>query len=172
MEITVKARIAIEVSLMAFIASALIACGTTSETASLSRPSPSTSASSSAQQYVSIIRSYWTNYEAARARFDTFCYYGPINPRECGIRAQAILAVDQQFLSQLLAATPPPQFAADNQALLHQLPKVIDAVKGMITAAASGSHDATFNATLTYINSMVPVVVEALDDIDPGVAHT
>ena len=121
---------------------------------------------------MAIIHDYWASYESAKGGWDTYCYFGPINPQMCGVRAQAILVVDQDFLTQLQAATPPPQFANDHQILLGQMPKVIVAVKAMITASATGDDSATHAASGDYVNTMIPIVVTALDRIDPRVPHT
>jgi hypothetical protein len=41
----------------------------------------------------------------------------------------------------------------------------------MISAANTGSEDAVLQATIAYVNDMMPTVTDALDDVDPSVVH-
>jgi hypothetical protein len=89
----------------------------------------------------------------------------------CRERAVAILAVQQKFLNDLDTTPPPTKFAADDRAVRGQLPHAIADVKAIISAADTGSKDAVLQASIVYIDDMIPIVTSALDDIDPSVAH-
>jgi len=134
--------------------------------------------------YVALVHSYWLQYKAAEssgagsrpAQF--VCFGGPgsanpqfIDPSKCQERAVAILAVHQKFLSDLDSTPPPQRFASDDRAFRNQLPKAIADVKGMISAAGTGSKDAVLQATQVYVDDMIPTVTDALDDVDPSVLH-
>jgi hypothetical protein len=135
------------------------------------------------QSYVALVHSYWLQYKAAEvagagrpAQF--VCFGGPgsvylqdIDPSKCRERAVAILAVHQTFLSDLDSTPPPPKFAADDRTFRSQLPKAIADVKGMISAAETGSKDAVLQATQVYVDDMIPTVTDALDHVDPSVLH-
>jgi hypothetical protein len=41
----------------------------------------------------------------------------------------------------------------------------------MISVAASGSKDAVLQASTTYVDDMIPIVTDALDNVDPSVVH-
>jgi len=42
----------------------------------------------------------------------------------------------------------------------------------MITACATGSKQAVRDASVAYVNDMVPAVTGAMDDVDPTVVHS
>ncbi len=82
-----------------------------------------------------------------------------------------MIAVHQKFLSDLDSTPPPPKFAADDRAFRSQLPKAIGDMKAIISAADTGSQEAVLQATTVYVDDMIPVVTNALDDVDPSVVH-
>jgi hypothetical protein len=145
-------------------------------------PSPTPDAVT--RTYVALVHNYWLQYKTAESSGTVsrpaqyVCFGGPgsafpqfIDPSKCRERAVAILAVHQKFLSDLDSTPPPPRFAADDRAFRNQLPKAIADVKGMISAAATGSKDAVLQATQMYVDDMIPTVTDALDNVDPAVLH-
>jgi hypothetical protein len=132
---------------------------------------------STTRAYVALISNYWSDYKTAEGNGAQVCFGGfsndvqLVNPPTCRIRTVAMLAVHQKFLSDLDSTPPPPKFAADDRAFRSQLPKVIDDIRAIILAADTGSKDAVFQATTAYVDDMIPVVTNALDDVDPSVVH-
>src|ERR1700694_4777191 len=92
-------------------------------------------------------------------------------PSACRGRAVSMIAEHEKFLSDLNGTLPPPKFARDDRIFRSQLPEAIADVKAMISAADTGSQDAVLVATIAYVNDMIPTVTDALDDVDPSVAH-
>jgi hypothetical protein len=127
--------------------------------------------------YVALISNYWSDYKTAEGNGAQVCFGGfsndvqLVNPPTCRTRAMAMLAVHQKFLSDLDTTAPPPEFAADDRAFRSQLPKAIDDMKAIISAADTGSKEAVFQATSAYVDDMIPIVTNALDDVDPSVVH-
>jgi hypothetical protein len=66
----------------------------------------------------------------------------------------------------------PPKFAADDQAFRSQLPKTIADIKAMNSAADTRSKVAVVQATTVFLDDMIPTVTNALDHVDPSVAHS
>jgi hypothetical protein len=94
-----------------------------------------------------------------------------IDPPNCRERAAAILTNQEKFLSDLDSTPAPPKFAADDHAFRSQLPKAITDLKALISAADTGSKDAVLQAATAYNHDMYPIVTDALNDVDPSVAH-
>ena len=132
---------------------------------------------SATRAYVTLISNYWSDYKAAEGNGAQVCFGGfsndvrLVNPPICRTRIIAMLAVHQKFLSDLDTTPPPPKFAADDRAFRSQLPKAIDDMKTIISAADTGSKEAVFQATSAYVDDMIPIVTNALDDVDPSVVH-
>lgn len=159
-----------------------LACGPSSPAAEVS-PSPSAT-----QRYVSLAHNYWIQYKAAEGDVSLFAKAGwgnpspsgpgdagdpgVVDPPRCREIAAAILAAHESFFSNLESTPAPPKFAADDQVLRTQLPKAIADVKAMIAAAAAGNREAVIQFMTAYVNDMVPRVLDALNDVDPAVAHT
>jgi len=147
----------------------LSACGGGAPTAHATSPSPTADAATRA--YVLLIHQYWVDVIAADGNAPTVCYNGPINPAQCKARAEAQLAVQQKFLSDLQAIQAPPQFMQPNAVLLQNLPMAIAGLKAMIAAGASGDKTAVVEATTTYLGLVRATIEGALDQIDPAVNH-
>lgn len=129
------------------------------------------------RNYVALVSGYWSDYKTAEGNGAHVCWGDQsndvrlVNPALCRSRSVARRAVHEKFLSDLDSTQPPPKFAADDRAFRSQLPKAIADVKAMISAADTGSQDAVFQATTVYVDDMIPVVTNALDDVDPSVVH-
>jgi hypothetical protein len=138
---------------------------------------PSPTPDLATRAYVALISNYWSDYRTAEGNGPQVCFGGSsndvqlVNPPTCRTRAIAMLAVHQKFLSDLDSTPPSPRFAADDRAFRSQLPKAIDDMKAIISAADSGSKEAVFQATSAYVDDMIPIVTNALDDVDPSVVH-
>jgi hypothetical protein len=169
----------------------IYACGSSPAPAVTSSPTPD----SATRSYIALVHNYWIQYKAAEAdpignsagQFSNadaakacFGLRAPntssdaqlIDPPTCRDRSVAMVAVHEKFLSDLDATPPPPKFRADDQAFRSQLPKAIADVNAMISAATTGSKDAVLQATAVYVNDMIPIVTDALDDVDSSVVHT
>jgi len=129
------------------------------------------------RNYVDLVYTYWHQYKAAEANAGVVCFGGGanelrlVNPSACRGRAVSMVAEHEKFLSDLNGTLPPPKFARDDRIFRSQLPEAIADVKAMISAADTGSQDAVLVATIAYVNDMIPTVTDALDDVDPSVAH-
>ncbi len=159
--------------------------------ANLSSAAKVTSASptnnSASQNYVALVRNYWIQEQAAdeasnganvavrvclgRKPPDAPSNLQFIDPPTCRERAVAILTNQQKFLSDLDGIPPPPKFSADDQAFRTQIPKAIVHLKALISASETGSKEAVLAAATAYNNDMFPIVTDALNDVDPSVAH-
>ena len=94
-----------------------------------------------------------------------------VDPPMCKERAIAILANHLKFFTDLDSTPPPAKFAADDRVFRAQLPKTINDLHGLISAADSGSKSAVLAAATSYNNDMYPSVTDALNDVDPSVRH-
>jgi hypothetical protein len=94
-----------------------------------------------------------------------------VDPLQCGERAVALLAVHQNFLKELDSTPAPADFAADDQTFRTQIPKTIADLNVLISAAKTGNKGDVFRAATAYNNDMYPIVTDALNDVDPSVAH-
>jgi polyhydroxybutyrate depolymerase len=149
---------------------------------------PSAMADAATQSYVALVRGYWDGIQTAdvvmgdtnlaarnclgNASPGAATNISIIDPAVCRERAIALLAVHQKFLSDLGATPAPPRFSADDKVFRAQVPKGIADLKGMITACGTGSKQAVRDATVVYVNDMIPAVTSALDDVDPTVVHS
>ena len=133
--------------------------------------SPTSTLDRATRQFVSTVHTYWVDLIAADGNAPRVCLNGPIQPTECEARAQAQLVVQRTFLQYLQTTTPPPQFKAPDQALLMEIPKAINDLEAMVSAAQSGNKDAVAQATSVYVAEMEPGVTEALDAIDTSMVH-
>ena len=150
--------------------SLLTGCGNTATGTATSSPVRSPTPDAVTTKNVALVHTYWDQYLSARADGGNVCLQN-VDPAKCGVRAAAILAVHQKFLSDLDTTSPPHQFAADDQVFRLQLPKAIADVKAMISASAGGDKQAVFSATTAYVADMIPAVTGALDHVDPAVTH-
>lgn len=147
--------------------------GGSSPKALLASPTPD----SITRNYVVLVYNYWLKYKAAEGNAGVVCFGGGanelrlVNPSTCNERSVSMVAEHEKFLSDLNGTLPPPKFARDDRIFRSQLPEAIADVKAMISAADTGSQDAVLLATIAYVNDMIPTVTDALDDVDPAVAH-
>jgi hypothetical protein len=142
---------------------------------------------SATRHYVALIHSYWIQEQAADGVSNgsnlaaKVCLgMDPpgartnlqlIDPPMCLERADAILTNQEKFLSDLDTTRPPPQFAADDQTFRTQLPMAFADLELLISAAKTGNSEAVLQAATAYNNDMFPAVTDALNDVDPSVAH-
>jgi hypothetical protein len=132
---------------------------------------------SATRAYVALISNYWSDYRSAEGNGPQVCFGGfsndvrLVNPAICRTKVVAMIAVHQKFLRDLDSAPSPPKFAADDRAFRSQLPKAIGDMKAIISAVDTGSQEAVLQATTVYVDDMIPVVTNALDDVDPSVVH-
>jgi hypothetical protein len=149
------------------------ACDGSPTKAGVASPTPD----SVTRNYVGLVYTYWLQYKTAEANAGVVCFGGGanelrlVNPSTCRERSISIVAVHVKFLSDLNGTLPPPRFARDDRIFRSQLPEAVADVKAMISAADTGSQDAVLVATIAYVNDMIPTVTDALDDVDPSVAH-
>jgi hypothetical protein len=149
------------------------------------------------KNYVALVHNYWIQYKTAEGDLDhisgtsnapfgtqdaaqaCFGLASPtlpqdvalVNPQTCGKLSMAMVAVHEKFLSDLNATPVPPQFAAADHAFRTQLPKAIADVNAMISASATGSKQDVLDATAAYVSTMIPIVTDALNLVDPEVLH-
>jgi hypothetical protein len=127
------------------------------------------------QKYVDLANSYWDDHVTAEGNGAMVCLgtgigTQGINPPLCRVRAVAMLAVQEKFLSDLDVTPPPPKFAADDRAFHAQLPKTVVDLKAMISAADAGNSQGILDASNAFIYDM-GLVLGALTDINPSVEH-
>jgi hypothetical protein len=140
-----------------------------------------------ARNYMALVHNYWVQEQAAdgatnganvAARVclgkqppDAPSNVQLIDPPMCRERAVAILANQVRFLSDLGSTAPPLKFSADDQAFRTQISKAIVDLKALIATSESGNKEAVLAAATAYNNDMFPIVTDALNDVDPSVAH-
>jgi len=156
---------------------------------SAAKVTPASPASDSVtQSYVAMVHSYWIQEQAAdeasnganvavrvclgRKPPDAPSNLQLIDPPSCRERAVAILANQDRFLNDLNSTPAPSQFSTDDQAFRTQIPKVIVHLKALISASETGSKEAVLAAATAYNNDMFPIVTDALNDVDPSMAHS
>jgi hypothetical protein len=173
-QVSVFGRIAV----VSILSSLMLGCSSASGNAPTKAAVTSPTPDSLARNYVELVHNYWSQYKTVEGDLATVCGTPPngpnvklVKPSLCRDRSLAILDVHEKFLSDLDSTPPPPKFAADDRAIRSQLPKVIADVKSMISAAGTGNDDAVVQATIAYINDMIPTMTDALDDVDPAVVH-
>lgn len=117
------------------------------------------------RKYVALVHAYHDQYVIARGASYRYCV-SSVDPPKCRERGVAMVAVHDKFLKDLDTTPAPPQFAADDRAIRNQLPKAIIDLKKMVAAADAGNESAVGDAARAYISDMVPIVTDALHDID------
>lgn len=127
------------------------------------------------QKYVDLANSYWDEHVTAEGNAAAVCLgtgagTQGINPPLCRVRAIAMLAVQEKFLSDLDVTPAPAKFAADDHAFRAQLPKTVVDLKAMISAAAAGNQQGILDASNAFLDDM-GLVLGALTDINPSVEH-
>ena len=137
------------------------ACGSPNPTAS-SAVSPTPAGT---QALVALVHVYHDKYVAARGDGYSYCVAGGIDLSKCGDRGTAMIAVWEQFLTDLNSTPVPAKFAADMKTVLDQLPMGINDLKVMVAAAKAGDTSAMLDAANAYVSDMVPTVTRALGDI-------
>lgn len=139
------------------------------------------------QKYVAVIKTYWikiqaadeatsTTNVAARVCLGEVSLVAPqsaqfVDPSKCRARMLAGLPVQEWFLAALKITQAPAQFSADDQAFRTQLPKAIADLKALISTTAHGSSSAILIAANVYVGDLIPIVTNALDDVDPSITH-
>jgi hypothetical protein len=167
-----------DVVMMASILGTLLVCcssatGSPSTQTVVNSPTPD----SNTRNYVALISNFWLQYRAAEVDAAKTCFGGPnqelrfVDPPACRARVVAMLPVMQKFFGDLDGTPPPSKFAADDQAFRSQLPKAIADLKALISVAKTGDKGAVLEATARYVDAMIPIVTNALDDVDPSVVH-
>jgi hypothetical protein len=174
------------------IAVAIAACGGGTAT-STGSPTPNLVT----KNYVALVHNYWIQYKTAEGDLDhidgtsvapfssqdaarvCFGLASPtatqdlslVIPTTCGRVAAAMVAVHEKFLGDLGSTPAPPKFAGDDKAFRTQLPKAIADIRAMIAVSASGDKQSVVEATAAYVSAMIPIVTDALNEVDPGVIH-
>src|ERR1700687_3974364 len=147
--------------------------------------------------YVALVHNYWIQYKSAEGDLDHIsgvsagpfgdgdaakaCFGLPsprlprdielVNPPTCGRLSAAVLAGHENFRRDLESTPAPAKFAADGRLFRSELPKAIADLEAMISAASTGSKEAVAQATLAYVQDMMPTVTGALNDVDPSFVH-
>jgi hypothetical protein len=169
-------------------ASALLAaCGQSASAPPSSlttQPSASGSVDPMTRAYVSLIHDWWNRYKAAEndpvvvlqacfPRGSSGTSHDPnlVDSARCAAFASAILPIDEQFLADLDRTPAPSQFSDQDQVFRVQFPKVIADLGSMLAAARADNRPAVIQYMSSYLNDMMPKVTDALDQVDPAVAH-
>lgn len=164
-----------------------VGCSSASGGSSTGAGFASPTTDSLARNYIALVHNYWIQEQAAdgaskganvaaRACLGKEPPDAPTNvqlidPPMCRERGVAILANQEKFLSDLNSTAAPSQFSADDQAFRTQIPKAILDVKALVSASETGNKQALLAAATAYNNDMFPTVTDALNDVDPSVAH-
>jgi hypothetical protein len=127
------------------------------------------------KNYIDLANSYWDAHVTATGGAITVCLgtgtgTQGINPPLCRVRAVAMLAVQEKFLSDLDLTPPPTKFAADDRVFRTQLPKTVADLKAMISAADAGTQQGILDAANAFLDDM-GLVLGALNHINPSVEH-
>ena len=127
------------------------------------------------QKYVDLANSYWDEHVSAEGNAAAVCLgtgtgTQGINAPLCRMRAVAMLAVQEKFLSDLDVTPPPAKFAADDRVFRAQLPKTVVDLKAMISAASAGNQQGILDASNAFLDDM-GLVLGALTHINPSVEH-
>ena len=136
----------------------LSACGYSGQAAHAPSPDARTAA------YVALVERVYAKYNTARGDAYDACVVS-VDPPHCHDRGVAMVAVWNQFLKDLDATPPPPQFAADDGTIRTQLPKGIDDLNAMVAAASRNDGPAVVASANAYIGDMQPKVIDALGDV-------
>ena len=164
-----------------------VACGGSPTPTAATSPSASPTADSATLAYVALIRNYWEGIkaadnwqgsfnEAALACLGERTASSPtdvalVDPPRCRIRAFAILANHQKFLSDLNATVAPARFRNDDRVFKANVPLAIAAVQKLIGVCAGSDKQAVVDASNVYIGIMFSSVLPAMDDVDPSTHH-
>jgi hypothetical protein len=127
------------------------------------------------EKYVDLANSYWDAHVTAEGGAAAVCLgtgvgTQGINPPLCRVRAIAMLAVQEKFLTDLDLTPPPAKFAADDRVFRTQLPKTVVDLKAMISAADAGNQQGLLDASNAFVDDM-GLVLGALTHINPSVEH-
>ena len=127
------------------------------------------------KKYVDLANSYWDAHVTAEGGAAAVCLgtgvgTQGISPPLCRVRAIAMLAVQEKFLSDLDLTPPPVKFAADDVVFRTQLPKTVADLKAMISAADAGNQQGLLDASNAFLDDM-GLVLGALTHINPSVEH-
>jgi hypothetical protein len=159
----------------------LIACG-----GAVAQATASPTTDSVTRDYVALVHNYWIQVKAGDniggLDADAIVCLGNrpppaqtdlqlVDPPKCQQIAIAWLDVHQKFRVDLDATPAPAKFASNDRAIRAGLPTAIADLKSLIAVASTNDKAAVRQATLVYINDMIPAVTNALDDIDPTVVH-
>ena len=164
----------------------IAACGQGS--AATVSPSPAAATNDArAQAYIALIHAYWSDIRAADTApdgsdIDARVCLGEVSPTSpsdvkvvdpslCRTYAMATLAANEKFLIDLNATATPTKFAADDGVFRTQIPQAITHLKALIIACSGASRSAVVDAMFAYASDMIPDVTDALDHVDPNVAH-
>jgi len=185
-----RGRLAMVTILGSLLVAASSSCGSSPNQAGASpRPTVVVSPSPDAAtlKYVALIKTYWTQVQAADEATSTTNVAARVclgmasqlahenaqlvDPAQCRARMLASLPVHEGFLKALQTTPAPPQFSADDQAFRTQLPLGIADLKKLISTTATGNKQNILLASITYVGDFIPIVTSALDDVDPSVVH-
>jgi hypothetical protein len=119
-----------------------------------------------AQTYRSMVHAYYFKYETAKGDAYDFCVVGTDAPK-CDERGTLMIGVWQSFLKSLDLKPAPSRFAADDAAFRGHIPKAISDLQRMVAAAKAGDHYPMVDAAGNYVGDMIPIVTDALHDVDP-----
>jgi hypothetical protein len=127
------------------------------------------------KKYVDLANAYWDAHVTAEGNAAAVCLgtgsgTQGINPPLCRVRAIAMLAVQEKFLSDLDLTPPPTKFAADDRVFHTQLPKTVADLQAMISAADAGNQQGILDASNAFLDDM-GLVLGALTHINPSVEH-
>jgi hypothetical protein len=127
------------------------------------------------KKYVDLANTYWDEHVTAEGNAAGVCLgtgagTQGINPPLCRVRAIAMLAVQEKFLSDLDLTPAPAKFAADDRVFRTQLPKTVADLKAMISAADAGNQQGILDASNAFLDDM-GLVLGALTHINPSMEH-
>lgn len=140
----------------------LSACGSSSASTSGDGHSPSPDARTIA--YTALVKAVYDKYNTARSDGYDVCVV-TVDPLKCRDRGAAMVAVWEQFLSDLNATPAPPRFAEDDRVIRANLPKGVDDLKAMVAAGNRNDSAGVQAAAQEYIGDMQPAVTDALGDV-------
>lgn len=127
------------------------------------------------KKYVDLANSYWDEHVTAEGNAAAVCLgtgvgTQGISPPLCRMRAIAMLAVQEKFLSNLNLTPPPAKFASDDRVFHTQLPKTVVDLQAIISAADADNQQGILDASNAFLDDM-GLVLGALTHINPSVEH-
>lgn len=146
--------------LAACVALLSVACGGANQASTSPRAPDATHA------YIALVHSYYPKYVTAKGDAVDYCVVGT-DAAKCQDRGTRMVEVWRSFLKDLDVTPAPARYAADDAAFRSQLPKAIADLEAMVAAAAARDHYPMVNAAGEYVNDMIPIVTDALHDVDP-----